>query len=319
MFAAMQGGALVHLYTDGTCLVTHGGVEMGQGLHTKLAQVAAQALGLPLRNVFIAETSTDKVPNAVPTAGSMSTDLFGMAVLDACTQLAERLAPFREKMPTATPSELATAAWLDRVDLSAHGWHKVPEVEGYGSTRPYLYYSYGVCASEVELDTLTGDFHILQSDIVMDVGKPLNPAVDIGQIEGGFVQGMGWLCLEELVWGDKQHPWVRPGHLFTKGPGTYKIPTANDIPLDLNVTLLRNAPNPHAVHSSKAIGEPPFHLANSVFFALKDAVYAARRDAGEQGWFQLHAPCTPERLRMAATDFVTQATAPGGVTPYISC
>ena len=201
----------MHLYTDGTCLVTHGGVEMGQGLHTKLAQVAAQALGLPLSHVFIAETSTDKVPNAVPTAGSMSTDLFGMAVLDACTQLARRLAPYREKMPAASPAELATAAWLDRVDLSAHGWHKVPHVEGYGSTRPYLYFTYGACASEVELDTLTGDFHILRTDIVMDVGKPLNPAVDIGQIEGGFVQGMGWLCLEELVWGDKQHPWVRAG------------------------------------------------------------------------------------------------------------
>ena len=172
---------------------------------------------------------------------------------------------------------------------------------------------------QVELDTLTGDWHLLRTDIVMDVGNPLNPAIDIGQVEGGFVQGLGWMAIEELVWGDKEHPWVPPGHLFTKGPGTYKIPSVNDIPIDFRVSLLKNAPNPRAVHSSKAIGEPPFFLAASGFFALKNAVYAARKEAGKEGWFQLHSPCTPERLRMASADEITEAVAPGGVLPYISC
>jgi len=314
-----QAGALVHIYTDGTCLVTHGGVEMGQGLHTKMAQIAAQALKLPLKNVFIAETSTDKVPNTSPTAASASSDMYGYAVLDACEQIAARLAPFREKMPNASPQEIATAAWLDRVDLSAHGFYKTPDITGFGGSMPFNYFTYGSSVSEVELDTLTGDFHILRTDVVMDVGNPINPAIDVGQVEGGFVQGMGWMCIEELVWGDKQHVWVPPGHLFTKGPGNYKIPSINDIPIDFRVSLLQNAPNPRAVHSSKAVGEPPFFLAASVFFALKDAVYAARKDAGHEGWFQLHSPCTPERLRMAAVDEITEAVAPSGVLPYISC
>ena len=171
----------------------------------------------------------------------------------------------------------------------------------------------------MELDTLTGDWHLLRTDIVMDVGNPLNPAIDVGQVEGGFVQGLGWMAIEELVWGDREHPWVQPGHLFTKGPGTYKIPSVNDIPIDFRVSLLKNAPNPRAVHSSKAIGEPPFFLAASGFFALKNAVYAARKEVGKDGWFQMHSPCTPERLRMAATDDITEAVAPGGVLPYISC
>eukprot|EP00873_Tetraselmis_striata_P035166 jgi/Tetstr1/455430/TSEL_042261.t1 len=314
-----QAGALVHLYTDGTCLVTHGGVEMGQGLHTKMAQIAAQSLSIPLANVFVSETSTDKVPNSSPTAASASSDMYGAAVLDACDQLATRLAPYRAKMPEASIRELANAAWLDRVDLCAHGFYKTPDVTGFGGTFPFNYFCFGSSVSEVELDTLTGDFHVLRTDIVMDVGNPINPAIDIGQVEGGFVQGLGWLCIEELVWGDKQHVWVPPGHLFTKGPGTYKIPSVNDIPIDFRVALLQNAPNPRAVHSSKAVGEPPFHLAASVFCALKEAVYAARKDAGLSGWFQMHSPATPERLRMACTDMVTESVAPSGVMPYISC
>lgn len=197
---------------------------------------------------------------------------------------------------------------------------QVPDVNGYGNDHPFSYFSFGSSLSEVELDTLTGDFSIVRTDIVMDVGDPINPAIDVGQIEGGFVQGVGWLCLEELVWGDAGHPWVPRGHLATKGPGAYKIPSVNNIPLDMRVSLLHDAPNPRAVHSSKAIGEPPFHLATSVFFALKDAIYAARRAAGLEGWFPLHAPATPERLRMACTDFVTASTLPcADFQPYTSC
>mmetsp|Transcript_11607 Transcript_11607/g.27572 ORF Transcript_11607/g.27572 Transcript_11607/m.27572 type:complete len:154 (+) Transcript_11607:2118-2579(+) len=153
----------------------------------------------------------------------------------------------------------------------------------------------------------------------MDVGNPINPAIDVGQVEGGFVQGLGWLCVEELVWGDDQHPWVPRGHLFTKGPGAYKIPSVNDIPIDFRVSLLQNSPNPRAIHSSKAVGEPPFHLAASAFFALKEAVYAARGEEGREGWFPLHSPSTPERLRMACADSITEAVCPEGVEPYISC
>uniref|UniRef100_A0A383W3H7 xanthine dehydrogenase n=1 Tax=Tetradesmus obliquus TaxID=3088 RepID=A0A383W3H7_TETOB len=319
-----QGGALVHVYTDGTALVTHGGVEMGQGLHTKMAQVAAHELGVPVSKVFIAETSTDKVPNSSPTAGSASTDLYGMAVLDACRQINERLKPYRAQAAEKGWSfaQMATQAYMDRVDLSAHGFYATPEVTGFGGPRPFNYFVFGAAVSEVELDVLTGDWQLLRSDIVMDVGNPINPAIDIGQIEGGFVQGMGWLCLEEMVWGDKAHPWVRPGHLFTKGPGTYKIPTANDVPIDFRVKLLTNTPNPRAVHSSKAVGEPPFHLGSSAFFALKDAVYAARDAAGLSGWFQLDAPATPEKLRLACGDELAAPYLEGkeeGWRPLMSC
>ncbi|GLC34818.1 hypothetical protein PLESTB_001167600 [Pleodorina starrii] len=316
-----QAGALVHIYhMDGTVLVTHGGVEMGQGLHTKMAQVAAQALNVPLSKVFISETSTDKVPNASPTAASASSDMYGGAVLDACRQLKERLAPYRAKLPAgASFKEVANAAYLDRVDLSAHGFYITPDITGFGGNRPFNYFCYGAAVSEVELDVLTGDMQVIRSDLVMDVGNPINPAIDIGQVEGGFVQGMGWLVLEELMWGDKQHPWVRPGHLFTKGPGTYKIPSVNDIPVDFRVQLLANAPNVRAIHSSKAVGEPPFHLGASVFFALKDAVYAAREAAGLSGYFHMDAPATPERLRLLCSDEVVKPYAQPDIRPKISC
>ncbi|GMH39295.1 hypothetical protein BSKO_07193 [Bryopsis sp. KO-2023] len=294
-----QGGALVHVYTDGSVLVTHGGVEMGQGLHTKMCQVAASALKVPLTSVFISETSTDKVPNASPTAASASSDLYGGAILDACQKINKRLAPFRAKLPGASMEQIVKAAYLERVDLSAHGFYATPDITGAGGDKPFNYFCYGAASTEVELDVLTGDWHILRVDIVMDVGNPINPAIDIGQVEGGFVQGMGWLCMEELVWGDSSNPWVRRGHLHTAGPGTYKIPTANDIPIDFRVSLLKNSANPRVIHSSKAVGEPPFLLAQSAFFALKEAVYTSREEAGLQGWFRLDAPCTPERLRLA--------------------
>ncbi|KAK9866817.1 hypothetical protein WJX84_005780, partial [Apatococcus fuscideae] len=316
-----QAGALVHIYTDGSVLVTHGGVEMGQGLHTKVAMVAAQDLGCSLASVHIAETATDKVPNSSPTAASASSDLYGSATADACRQLNERLAPFRETMPGASFAELAKAAYLQRVDLSAHGFYITPDITGFGGVRPFNYFTYGACCAEVELDALNGNFDARRVDIVMDVGASLNPAIDIGQIEGGFMQGMGWSCLEELVWGDEGHPWVRRGHLQTKGPGTYKIPTAKDIPLDMRVTLLRDSPNIRLpmVHSSKAIGEPPLFLGATCFFAIKNAISAAREDAGLPGWFPLDSPATPERVRMACADDLTVPFAPVQWLPHISC
>ena len=300
-----QGGALVHVYTDGTVLVTHGGVEMGQGLHTKIAQIAAQALKIPAKDVFISETSTDKVSNASPTAASASSDMYGAAVLDACNQLNERLQKYRDELPGASFGEIAMTAHKDRVDLSAHGFYKMPEVGGFGSERPFLYYTYGAACSEVEVDVLTGDYQIHKTDILMDVGNSINPAIDIGQIEGGFMQGIGLMTIEEAVWGDRDHPWVRPGFLHTRGPGTYKIPTANDIPVQMNVSLLQDAPNPHAVASSKAIGEPPLFLGSSVFFAIKNAIYNARKGEGKEGFFPLHSPATPEKIRMSCVDKYT--------------
>ncbi|KAL6770287.1 XDH1 [Auxenochlorella protothecoides x Auxenochlorella symbiontica] len=299
-----QAGALIHCYTDGTVLVTHGGVEMGQGLHTKVAQVVAHALQIPLAQVYIAETATDKIPNASPTAASASSDLYGAAAADACAQLNARLEPYRAKLQDKSFKDIVNAAYLDRVDLSAHGFYSTPDIGGFGSEKPYNYFCYGAAVAEVEVDTLTGDFHVLRADVVMDVGKSLNPAIDIGQVEGAFVQGMGWSCIEELVWGDKKHPWVKPGWLFTRGPGTYKIPSVNDIPVDFRVMLLRNSHchRTPQVHSSKAVGEPPFYLGASVFFALKNAAYAARQDAGLEGWFRLDSPATPERIRMACCD-----------------
>ena len=314
-----QAGALVHIYTDGSVLVTHGGVEMGQGLHTKVAQVAAFTLGVPLHAVHIAETSTDKVPNSSPSAASASADLYGGATLKACEELKARLAPYREKLgDDAGMKAWASAAHLDRVDLCAHGFYATPDIGGFGTERPFKYLCYGAACSEVEVDTLTGDFHIIRSDLTMDVGSSINPAIDVGQVEGAFVQGLGWMTVEELVWGDSEHKWVRPGHLQTQGPGTYKIPSVNDIPSDFRVSLLKNVKNRHAVVSSKAVGEPPFFLASSVFFAIKDALYAARAEEGLSGFFRLNSPATPEKIRMAASDRFSAPFAPHDFMPKAS-
>ena len=267
-----QAGALVHVYTDGSVLVTHGGTEMGQGLHTKILQVAARAFGIPVEKVHISETSTDKVPNTSPTAASVQSDLNGMAVLNACEKILERLAPIREKHPDYSWERLVGAAYFARVDLSAHGFYATPNV-GYdfskGEGTPFNYFVWGAACSEVEIDVLTGDYFVRRTDIVMDLGESLNPAIDIGQIEGAFVQGLGWCTLEEIVWFDS-------GFQFTKGPGTYKIPSFNDVPVDFRVTLLKDSANKKAIHSSKGVGEPPFFLGASVLFAIKQACRAAR-------------------------------------------
>lgn len=280
-----QGGALVHLYTDGTVLVSHGGTEMGQGLHTKVCQVAAQAFGIPVDDVFVNDTSSDKVANTIPTAASMSTDLYGMATLDACSQILTRLAPIRERLgPNASLLEVAKTAFFERIDLTAHGffaldnsrcgfdWQKekppdfptdAPANSWKGN--PFNYFTQGVVCTEVEVDLLSGNHRTLKADLLVDVGSSINPAIDIGQIEGAFIQGMGWSTIEEVIYADDDHEWIRPrGSLFTSGPGTYKIPAFNDVPEVFNVSLADKVDNPFAVHSSKAIGEPPFFLGSCV-------------------------------------------------------
>lgn len=240
-----QGGALVHLYQDGTVLVSHGGTEMGQGLHTKVCQVAAQAFGIPIEDVFINDTSTDKVANTIASAASMSTDLYGMCTLDACRQIIKRLEPIREKLgPNASLAEVAHAAHFDRIDMTAHGFYApdksrcnwsfdkqkpadfpTDQPENSWKGRPFNYFTQGVCYSEVEIDVLTGNHCTLRADVVVDVGSSINPAIDIGQIEGAFAQGMGWSTIEEVIYSDEDHKWCgKPSNLFTQGPGTYKIP-----------------------------------------------------------------------------------------------
>ena len=322
-----QGGALVHVYLDGTVLVSHGGTEMGQGLHTKVCQVAAQAFGIPLEHVYVNDSSTDKVANAMPTAASMSTDLYGMATFDACRQILARLQPFRDELgPEASLKEVANKAHFERVDLSAHGfftlddrrcgfdWDK-DKHDGYDESlpdnswkgHPFNYFTQGVVCTEVEIDVGSGNHRTVRSDVLVDVGSSINPMIDIGQIEGAFTQGMGWSTMEELIYGDDDHPWIRPkGKVFTAGPGTYKIPAFNDVPETFNVTLLENAANPFAVHSSKAIGEPPFFLGASVFFAIKDAVKAARQSNGYEGYFEMRMPATSERIRMLCGDEIAK-------------
>lgn len=316
-----QAGALVQVYTDGTVLVTHGGVEMGQGLHTKIAQIAASSFGISTSAVFISETSTDKVPNASPTAASASSDMYGAAVLDACEQIKARMEPIAARNSHSSFSQLAMSCHLERIDLSAHGFYITPDI-GFdwktGKGRPFNYFTFGAAFAEVEVDALTGDFQLRRVDIVMDLGASLNPAIDIGQIEGAFVQGLGWVALEEVKWGDGNHQWVRPGHLFTQGPGTYKLPTANDIPSVFRISLLKDAPNVRAIHSSKAVGEPPLFLASAAFFAIKDAILSARKEHGYEGFFVLDSPATPERIRMACSDQFTQPFAASDFRPNLS-
>ncbi|KAJ8399470.1 hypothetical protein AAFF_G00411820 [Aldrovandia affinis] len=301
-----QAGALVHVYVDGSVLLTHGGTEMGQGLHTKMVQVASKTLGIPICKIHISETSTNTVPNTSPTAASASSDLNGMAVYNACQTLQQRLEPYKTKNPKGSWEDWVRAAYFDRVNLSANGFYKTPDL-GYSfetnQGRPFNYFSYGCACSEVEIDCLTGDHKNLHTSIVMDVGKSLNPAIDIGQVEGAFMQGVGLFTLEELRYSPQ-------GVLFTRGPGMYKIPAFGDIPTELNVSLLRDAPNDKAIFSSKAVGEPPLFLAASVFYAIKDAIAAARAESGLSGPFRLDSPASTERIRNACEDSFTKLCPP---------
>ncbi|XP_033859403.2 xanthine dehydrogenase/oxidase isoform X2 [Acipenser ruthenus] len=310
-----QAGALIHIYTDGSVLLTHGGTEMGQGLHTKMAQVASRALQIPISKIHISETSTNTVPNTSPTAASVSSDLNGMAIYNACQILLKRMEPYRNQNPKGSWEAWVKAAYFDSVSLSATGYFRTPGISydfEKNEGNPFHYFSYGVACSEIEIDCLTGDHKNLSTCIVMDVGLSLNPAIDIGQIEGAFMQGVGLYTLEELRYSPD-------GNLYTRGPGMYKIPGFGDIPTEFNVSLLREAPNSKAIYSSKAVGEPPLFLASSVFFAIKDAIYAARTESGLRGPFRLDSPATPERIRTACADKFTKLcppAEPGTYTPW---
>ncbi|GJQ84033.1 ry [Trypoxylus dichotomus] len=311
-----QAGALVNVYTDGSVLLTHAGTEMGQGLHTKMLQVASRVLEIDISKIHISETATDKVPNTSPTAASTGSDLNGMAVLRACETIKKRLQPIAEKNPKGTWEEWIKAAYLERISLSATGYYATPNINYNPETNTgnaFDYFTFGVAVTEVEIDCLTGDHQVIRTDIVMDLGESLNPAIDIGQIEGAFMQGYGLFMLEEMVYSPK-------GDVFTKGPGAYKIPGFGDIPAEFNVSLLKGASNPRAVYSSKAVGEPPLFLSSSAFFAAREAIKAARKDAGLSSVpFKLNAPCTAAKIRMACQDEITKKfkdPEPGSFVPW---
>jgi len=299
--------------------VTHGGTEMGQGLHTKMVQIAAHALAVSMDSVYIEETNTSKCANTQPTAASVSADMNGMAVKMACDEIMARLAPVREALMANGKGEpsmaaMAISAHLQRINLSAHAFYATPDIYmdwSTGGGKPFKYFSYGAAVSEVEIDCLTGDFHVLRSDVVHDVGKSLNPAIDIGQVEGAFVQGLGLFTLEECTWNLKgrldsnEGRGPIKGQMFTRGPSTYKIPSFNDIPIDFRVALLEGSENPEVIHSSKGVGEPPLFLGGSVFFALRNAIQAARAENGKEGYFSLDSPASCERIRMACCDDMT--------------
>ncbi|XP_043271749.1 xanthine dehydrogenase isoform X2 [Venturia canescens] len=296
-----QSGALVHVYTDGSVLISHGGTEMGQGLHTKMIQVASRILKVNPDKIHISETATDKVPNTSATAASAGSDLNGMAVMNACNKIMKRIKHIIDASPDDTWEQWVSKAYFERIGLSATGFYKTPDI-GYSfetnSGHPFNYYTYGVACTEVEIDCLTGDHQVLRTDIVMDLGNSLNPAIDIGQVEGGFMQGYGLFTLEELIYSPT-------GTMYSRGPGAYKLPGFTDIPQEFNVSLLKNASNPRAVYSSKAVGEPPLFLACSAFFAIKEAIKAARNDANITRLFRLDSPATAARIRMGCTDHLT--------------
>ncbi len=307
-----QAGALIHVYSDGSIHLNHGGTEMGQGLHTKVAQIVAEAFQCDLGLVRITRTTTEKVPNTSATAASSGTDLNGMAALDAADQIKARLVEFVAERWQVSRDQVAFVpghlragdhlipwaevihlAYLARVHLSAAGFYKTPKIHwdrATGKGRPFYYFAYGAAVSEVSVDTLTGEYAIHRVDILHDVGRSLNPALDKGQIEGGFVQGAGWLTCEELWWDDK-------GRLRTHAPSTYKIPLASDRPRVFNVALADWSENAErTIKRSKAVGEPPFMLAISVFEAINMAV-ASVADYRQPA--RLDAPATPERVLMA--------------------
>lgn len=308
-----QAGALLNVFRDGSVEINHAGTEMGQGLFTKVQQVVSRALGLPLHAIVLGATQTDKVPNGSPTAASSGSDLNGMAALDACEQLKQRLTSFAhselgwpsdEELTFAGGSvscggesmqfeELIKAAYLARVQLSVAGFYKTPDIhfdKEAGKGSPFFYYANGAAASEVIIDTMTGEYRLLRTDILHDVGDSLNPAVDLGQIEGGFIQGLGWLTTEELLWDDA-------GRLISNSPANYKIPTADNCPEHFNVEMF-DTPNPRpTIYRSKAVGEPPLMLAISAWCALRNAACAA----GDYHFLPtLAAPATPEQVYWAA-------------------
>uniref|UniRef100_A0A663MGD1 Aldehyde oxidase 1 n=1 Tax=Athene cunicularia TaxID=194338 RepID=A0A663MGD1_ATHCN len=297
-----QAAALVHIYTDGSVLLTHGGIEMGQGIHTKMIQVASRELNIPMSCIHFCETSTTTVPNACASVGSAGTDVNGMAVKDACQTLMKRLQPIINKNPKGTWNDWIKEAFEQSVSLSATGYFR-----GYnenmdwekGEGQPFTYFLYGAACSEVEINCLTGDHKNIRTDIVMDIGCSINPAVDIGQIEGAFVQGIGLYTMEELKYSPE-------GVLYTRGPDQYKIPAVCDIPEQFSVSLLSSSQNPYAIYASKGIGEAGLFLGCSVFFALRDAVTRVRNERGLKKTFALNSPLTAEQIRASCTDDFTE-------------
>ena len=301
-----QAGALVHVYQDGSIHMNHGGTEMGQGLFQKVAQVAASRFGVPLERVKITATDTGKVPNTSATAASSGSDLNGMAVAAACDEIKARIAAFLAEVHQADPAEVrfegdavlvgadvipwekaVAEAYVGRVSLSATGFYKTPSISWdriKGEGRPFFYFAYGAALTEVVVDTLTGENRMLRVDILHDAGTSLNPALDIGQVEGGFIQGAGWLTTEELVWDNT-------GRLTTHAPSTYKIPACSDRPPVFNVALWPNANREPTIYRSKAVGEPPFMLGISALMALSDACAACGPH-----YPALEAPATAEHV-----------------------
>ncbi|HUF19636.1 MAG TPA: molybdopterin cofactor-binding domain-containing protein, partial [Burkholderiales bacterium] len=314
-----QAGALLHIYTDGTVHINHGGTEMGQGLFTKVAQVVAEELQIDLDRIKITASDTSKVPNASATAASSGSDLNGKAAQAAARKIKKRLVRFaverfgvgpgevefhnnavRMGQETLGFEEFIQLAWFARTSLSATGFYRTPEIHYDRSTfsgRPFFYYAYGAAVSEVIVDTLTGEYRLLRVDILHDCGKSLNPAIDMGQIEGGFIQGAGWLTTEELCWNEN-------GELKTHAPSTYKIPTCSDLPVDFRVAMFEMGLNREkTIYRSKAVGEPPLMLSLSVFHAIRDAVASV---GGERCRPPLVAPATPEAV-LAAIEALREA------------
>ncbi|MFK7857444.1 MAG: xanthine dehydrogenase molybdopterin binding subunit [Granulosicoccus sp.] len=315
-----QAGALLHVFSDGSAQLNHGGTEMGQGLMVKVQQIVAQELGMSLERIAVMATRTDKVPNSSATAASSGTDLNGMAALQAAKAIKLRLTKYlQEKHKVGAKAvlfsgdgisvsesevhsidytwpELAMAAYRDRISLSVTGFYKTPQIHydrEQAKGQPFYYYANGAAVSEVMIDTLTGETELLRTDILHDVGRSINPAIDIGQVEGGFVQGAGWLTHEELCWDDK-------GRLLTDGPATYKIPAIGDMPKDFRVSLLSDSPNDAAtVFHSKAVGEPPLMLAISIFAAIRDAIASLNN---HECFPLLNSPATPEEILRACTE-----------------
>jgi xanthine dehydrogenase molybdopterin binding subunit len=309
-----QAGALVNIYQDGTVLVNHGGTEMGQGLHTKMIDIAALEFGIDRNKIKVTATNTSKVPNTSATAASSGTDLNGMAVKEAIRKLKKRLAKvalkewlYREEyikevifdnnevylssQPEMVFSfeELIQKAYLDRTSLSATGFYRTPDIHfdrETGKGKPFHYFAFGMSVSEVMIDTLTGYMKLIRTDILHDVGKSINQAIDKGQIEGGFIQGLGWVTTEDLKYDDQ-------GNLLNHSPDTYKIPGIADIPDDFRVEILKDVPNPTTIRQSKAVGEPPFMHAISVWLAIKDAISAVSHHKIEP---ELKVPATNENI-----------------------
>ncbi len=313
-----QAGALVLVYTDGTVQVNHSGTEMGQGLHTKVRAVAAHALGVAAACVRVMTTATDKVPNTSATAASTGSDLNGAAVREACETIRERLRAVAAEMLGLGEAdaaglvfaggevshalsgrktsfvEVVQRAWARRVSLAATGYYATPGIaydRAAGRGRPFYYFAYGAAVCEVEVSALTGEHRVTRVDVLHDVGESLVPTIDRGQIEGGFVQGQGWLTCEEVLWDEK-------GRLVTHGPSTYKIPAVGDAPSEFRVALLRHAGQPGVIHGSKAVGEPPFMLAIGVVTALRAAIASFGPGGAE---VELRPPCTPEAILRAIT------------------